>query len=85
MQNLSAKMAMMLSDNQVRTVGDETGTKARMGRGVPQDSPHSPSLFNAYIDDLVEMKNCAHWRCTEVDVTLFADDVVVFARNGADA
>lgn len=63
-------------------MGDETGCQRVMVRGVTQDSPLSPLLFNVYIDTLIE--EASELGITiEVSPTLFAVDVIVFAATAA--
>lgn len=80
---LENQIEHLLAAKVVSAVGDNTGNHRTMGRGVTQGSPLSPSLFNVYIDTLIEETNKS---CITMDVspTLFEDEVIAFAAIGTE-
>ena len=46
---LANMVSHIIQELGLHTVGDETGTTAKIDRGVTQGGPASPTLFNRYI------------------------------------
>ena len=71
----------IIQELEVHAVGGETGTTAKINRGVTQGGPASPTLFNTYIDTL------AIQLCASVDnfertpMRLYANDVILLADS----
>lgn len=80
--DLSIQIQMILSENIITTVGDMRKSSGRMGRGVPQRSPLSRTLFNIYINELVDE---FHKQAILIDIaiSLFAEDVLGLAEDKA--
>ena len=74
----------MLGTNSLSTIGERSVHKIRMGRGVAQGSPLSPSLFNVYIYRLV-MEVTVDGLTQTVELIMFADDVAGFAPDDDSA
>ena len=79
-RDLASMIALMLSDNTLKTVGDTSHRVGRIVRGVVQGSPLSPSLFNIYVDTLIERTRASEL-LNKVTITLFADDIICFAQD----
>lgn len=89
--NLTKAIAMTLQDLNVETIDDNTNKTATIQRGVTQGSPLSPTIFNVYMDPLVQeiLKPIQEKKTiptnpvikTEVATVLFADDVKIQSKT----
>ena len=71
----------IIQELEVHKVGDETGTVAKINRGLTQGGPASPTLFNVYIDTLA-IQICASMDNIErTPVRLYADEVILLANS----
>ena len=80
--NLANQIHLLLSENLLETVGDTTGQRRTLERGVLYGSPLSPALFNVYIDTLMAEVNLSGLQTAQVN--LFADDVAAFTTTGEE-
>ena len=71
----------IIQELEVHTVGDETGTTAKINRGVTRGGPASPTLFNIYIDTLAIQLCASVGNIEKTPVRLYADDVIVLADS----
>lgn len=83
--NTAAMISAVLSPVIISTRGDATLTTGKITKGVPQGSPLSPILFNIFMDSYADWltKERGRWknRAEDWEVTLFADDVKLMAKE----
>ena len=73
---LASMVSHIIQELKVHTVSDETGTTAKINRGVTQGGPTSPTLFNIYIDTLASELCASVGNIERNPVRLYADDVI---------
>ena len=78
---LANMVSHIIQELVVHRVGDETGTTAKINRGVTQGGPASPTLFNIYIDTLASQLCASVGKIGGTPVRLYADDVIVLADS----
>ena len=80
-EGLANMVSHIIQELEVHTVGGETGTAAKINRGVTQGGPGDPTLFNIYIDTLA-IQICASVANIErTPVRPHAGDVIVLAYS----
>lgn len=80
-QDLCAMIEAFLTPSWVSTVGDPHKKWHVVDRGVPQESPLSPSLYNLFIDELSERISQVQSDVATVPGVLFAADVLLTANS----
>ena len=65
----------------LHTVGDETGTTAKINRGMTQGGSASPTQFNIYFDTLAIQLCASVDNIERTPVRLHADDVILLAYS----
>ena len=78
---LANMVSHIIQELEVHTVGDETGTTAKINSGVAQRGPASPTLFTLYIDTLARQLCASVANIERTPVRLCADDVIVLADS----
>ena len=80
-EGLAYMVSHIIQELGVHTVGDETGTTAKINPGVTQGGPASPTLFNIYIDTLAIQPCASVDNIERTPVRLYADDVILLADS----
>lgn len=82
--SLHAMISRFLQPEEIETIWDDTHLNLCIDRGVPQDLPLSPSLFNVFIDTLACQLSEAPFTTSEIPANIFCDDVLLMARDSSD-
>jgi len=77
------EISLFMGDDAISTIGDPESLEATVRMGVPEGSPLSPSIFNIYIDVLANRLDKTPQKYSNLPATLYADDVVLFAKTAA--
>jgi len=80
-ENLSNQISNFLGTDVLVTVGDREKVQVEMKVGVPEGSPLSLSIFNLYIDKLAYRLDEVVQQIANIPATIYADDVVIFAKS----
>ena len=80
-EGLANMVSHIIQELEVHTLGDETGTNAKINRGVTQGGPASPTLFNVFIDTLAIQLCASVGKIERTPVRLYADDVILLADS----
>ena len=80
-EGLANMVLHIIQELEVHTVGDETGTTAKINRGVTQGGPASPTLFNIYIDTVASQLCASVGNIERNPVRLYANDVILLADS----
>ena len=80
-EGLTNMVSHIIQELELHTVGDETGTTAKINRGVTQGGSASPTLINIYIDTLAVQICASVDNIERTPVRLCADDVILLADS----
>ena len=80
-EGLANMVSHIIQELDVHTVEDQTGTTAKIYRGVTQGGPASPTLFNIYIDTLASQLCASVGNIETTPVRLYANDVILLADS----
>ena len=76
-EGLENMVSHIIQELEVHTVGDETGTTAKINCRVTQGGPASPTLFNIYIDTLTIQLCASVHNIERTPERLYADNVIL--------
>ncbi len=74
-------VSVLMTMDEIQTVGDDHNAVEQLGRGIPEGEPGSSTWFNIFIDTLLVLLTRVPSSVLYIPTNCFADDVRLMAKE----